>query len=137
MMSAIVLTFAATPLSEPAAINPLLSASNWLESTLLGTFATAIAVIAVAAQGLMLLTGRLQARRGMALLAGCFLVFGASTIANGIRSVLGDGDRSGKVAAVARAPEPLPSMMVTAPPLPTRTSRPYDPYAGAAVPSHN
>lgn len=138
MNSILLLAFAAPLLSEPATVNPLLAASNWLEGTLLGAVATAVAVIAVALQGLLLLTGRLQARRGLTLLAGCFLLFGAGTISSGLRSVLGDGDRGREEAAVAPPPPPpLPPVTVAPPPTPMPPSRPYDPYAGAAVPGQH
>lgn len=72
---------------DPAGSNVILSAVNWLQGTLLGNVATALAVIAVAATGLMMLTGRIDWRRGAVVIMGAFVVFGAATIVGGIRSL--------------------------------------------------
>jgi type IV secretion system protein VirB2 len=37
----------------------------------------------------MMLTGRIDWRRGATVIVGCFIVFGAATIVAGIRSVAG------------------------------------------------
>jgi type IV secretion system protein VirB2 len=73
-------------------INPedsgvFISAVNWLPGTLLGTVTTTLAVIAVAAVGFMMLTGRINGRHGAVVILGCFVVFGAATIVAGIRGV--------------------------------------------------
>jgi len=73
---------------DPAGSNVILSAVTWLEGTLLGNVATALAVIAVAATGLLMLTGRIDWRRGATVILGCFIVFGAAAIVAGIRSVV-------------------------------------------------
>jgi type IV secretion system protein VirB2 len=72
---------------DPAGSNVILTAVNWLQGTLLGNVATALAVIAVAATGLLMLTGRIDWRRGATVILGCFIVFGAAAIVAGIRSV--------------------------------------------------
>lgn len=72
---------------DPAGSNPILNAVTWLQGTLLGNIATALAVIAVGATGLMMLTGRIEWRRGATVILGCFIVFGAAAIVAGIRSV--------------------------------------------------
>ena len=59
---------------------------GWLQGTLLGTVATSVAVIAVAAVGLMMLTGRLDWRRGSVVVLGCCVLFGATSIVAGIRA---------------------------------------------------
>ena len=74
---------------DPAGSNVILTAVNWLQGTLLGNVATALAVIAVGATGLMMLTGRIDWRRGATVILGCFIVFGAAAIVAGIRSVTG------------------------------------------------
>jgi type IV secretion system protein VirB2 len=61
---------------DPAGSNVILNAVGWLEGTLLGNVATALAVIAVGATGLMMLTGRIDWRRGATVVVGCFIVFG-------------------------------------------------------------
>jgi type IV secretory pathway VirB2 component (pilin) len=56
---------------------------------LMGNVATAVAVMAVAAVGFMMLTGRMNWRYGATVILGCFILFGAATIVGGIRSVAG------------------------------------------------
>lgn len=68
----------------PSEANALLSAVSWIQNILLGPFATAIAVIAVASMGLMMLTGRLIYDVGPVLFWRCFIVFGAPVIVSGI-----------------------------------------------------
>ena len=72
---------------DPAGSNVILNAVGWLQGTLLGNVATALAVIAVGATGLMMLTGRIDWKRGATVILGCFIVFGAAAIVAGIRSV--------------------------------------------------
>ena len=76
---------------DPAGSGVILNAVTWLQGTLLGNVATALAVIAVGATGLMMLTGRIDWRRGAAVIIGCFIIFGAATIVAGIRSVATGG----------------------------------------------
>lgn len=72
--------------SDPQGSGVLVSAVNWLQGTLLGTIATVAAVIAVAAVGFMMLTGRINWRYGATVILGCFILFGASSIVAGIHS---------------------------------------------------
>lgn len=76
---------------DPAGSNVILNAATWIQGTLLGNVATALAVIAVGATGLMMLTGRIDWRRGATVILGCFIVFGAAAIVAGIKSVAGGG----------------------------------------------
>jgi len=73
-------------LSDPAGSGVLVSAVQWLQGTLLGTIATVLAVIAVAAVGFMMLTGRINWRYGATVILGCFILFGAASIVAGIQS---------------------------------------------------
>jgi type IV secretion system protein VirB2 len=75
--------------SDPAGSSPLLAALNWVQGTLLGNLATTAAVIAVALIGYLMLTGRFDWRRGIVVLVGIFIIFGAVTIVAGIRSLAG------------------------------------------------
>ena len=77
---------AQTP-GTPEGASPLVGALSWVQDTLLGNFATAAAVIAVAAVGFLMLTGRLDWRRGLTVVVGCFVIFGAAAIVAGIRSM--------------------------------------------------
>src|SRR5260221_11686546 len=113
--------------SEPKAIA---AALRWLEAVLLGSVAYTIAIIAVASIGLLLLAGRVDVRRAIQVVFGCFIVFGASTIASGIMGVLGsDGASSGNA-----VPPPTPVTTVAPPTPASALPGTYDPYAGAAVP---
>jgi type IV secretion system protein VirB2 len=76
---------------DPAGSNVILNAVTWLQGTLLGNVATALAVIAVGATGLMMLTGRIDWRRGATVILGCFIVFGAAAIVAGVRSIAAGG----------------------------------------------
>lgn len=91
--------FAATPIAvltalpahaavgtDPAGSGVIVGAVNWLQGTLLGTVATVVAVIAVAAVGFMMLTGRINWRHGAVVILGCFILFGAASIVAGIRT---------------------------------------------------
>ncbi|MEP0391919.1 MAG: TrbC/VirB2 family protein [Erythrobacter sp.] len=67
--------------------DPITSALLWMQSILLGPIATALAVMAVAGVGFMMLTGRMNWRYGMTVIIGVFIIFGAprlvATIAGG------------------------------------------------------
>lgn len=71
---------------DPAGSGPIVSALGWLQGTLLGNVATAVAVMAVAAVGFMMLTGRMNWRFGATVIIGCFILFGAASIVAGIQS---------------------------------------------------
>ncbi|WP_379548278.1 TrbC/VirB2 family protein [Qipengyuania sp. DSG2-2] len=74
---------------DPQGSGVLVSAMQWLQGTLLGTVATVAAVIAVAAVGFMMLTGRLDWRFGATVIIGCFIIFGAASIVAGIQAASG------------------------------------------------
>lgn len=76
---------------DPAGSSPIVGAVHWVQGTLLGTVATAAAVIAVAMVGLMMLSGRMNWRHGMTVILGCFILFGAGAIVAGIQSAAGTG----------------------------------------------
>ena len=78
---------AQTATGDPAGSSPLLAALEWVQGTLLGNLATTAAVIAVAVVGFLMLTGRIEWRRGLTVIVGCFIIFGAAAIVAGIRSV--------------------------------------------------
>lgn len=75
--------------ADPAGSSPLLAALNWVQGTLLGNLATTAAVIAVALIGYLMLAGRFDWRRGLVVLVGIFVIFGAVSIVAGIRSLAG------------------------------------------------
>jgi type IV secretory pathway VirB2 component (pilin) len=113
-------------LSDADGANPLVAGVQWLQATMTGTVATTIAVLAVAGVGALMLTGRLDWRRGVTVVLGCFVLFGAANIVAGIR-----GGLSGEEIA-ARSP-PLPPVPIIVVPRATTEPLPsFDPYAGAA-----
>lgn len=119
--------YPSSSLADPGGSSALVSAVQWLQGTLLGTVATTIAVISVATIGLMMLSGRVDLRRGASVVIGCFILFGASGIAAGIQSVAGtDAGPRDVLEAELWVPSPLP---------PPPAAGPADPYAGAAVPT--
>jgi|TARA_B100001057_G_scaffold279605_1_gene279958 type IV secretory pathway VirB2 component (pilin) len=75
--------------TDPAGSGPIVAALGWLQGTLLGNVATAVAVMAVAAVGFMMLTGRLNWRFGATVIIGVFILFGAASIVAGIQGVAG------------------------------------------------
>jgi type IV secretion system protein VirB2 len=84
--------FAASPaaaqvVGDPAGSSPLVAALQWVQGTLLGNLATTAAVIAVAVVGYLMLTGRMEWRRGLMVVVGAFIIFGAVSIVAGIRSL--------------------------------------------------
>lgn len=71
---------------DPQGSGPIVSALLWMQGTLLGNVATAVAVMAVAAVGFMMLTGRMNWRFGATVIIGCFILFGSASIVAGIQS---------------------------------------------------
>ena len=126
-----ILSYAPISLADsPAGSSVLVAAISWLQDVLLGTVATSIAVIAIAAIGFGMLTGRVNIRHGATVILGCFILFGASTIVNGLRyAASGVGDYDPPPVVVAAPPPPPPPHVQ-----PSKTPAPYDPYAGASVP---
>lgn len=104
----------------------VIGAIDWLDGTLLGTAATTVAIIAVAGVGFAMFQGRVPVRRGVVVVLGCFILFSARTIANGLLDVL-------PVTAIHDAQTPAVAMPAYVPPAPPPV--PYDPYAGASVPN--
>lgn len=77
--------------ANPQGSGPIVAALSWLQGTLMGNVATAVAVMAVAAVGFMMLTGRLNWRFGATVIIGCFVLFGAGAIVTGIQSAAAVG----------------------------------------------
>ncbi|MCB2089517.1 MAG: TrbC/VirB2 family protein, partial [Sphingomonadaceae bacterium] len=60
--------------ADPAGSGPIVAALSWLQGTLLGSVATAVAVMAVAAVGFLMLTGRMNWRFGATVIIGVFIL---------------------------------------------------------------
>jgi hypothetical protein len=100
-----------------------LSAALWLEHLASGAVAAAIGTIAVAAIGLATLAGRMRVRRGLEIVTGLFIIFGAPVISRGLVT-----ERP------ADQPEPPPSTSISRLDVRPPAMTAYDPYAGASVP---
>jgi type IV secretion system protein VirB2 len=106
-------------LTDPPSVSAIGSATAWISTLIFGPLATALAVIAIAWIGFAMLSGRIDIRRGLSVLLGCFLLFGARGIAEGLRSASNSS---------------VPPPPVYAKPAPAaNTANGYDPYAGASV----
>jgi type IV secretion system protein VirB2 len=90
-MASLLIAMAATAPAnaQPQGSQPIANAVGWIQGTLLGNVATAVAVIAVAMVGFMMLNGRINWRMGATVVLGCFILFGAATIVGGIRAAAG------------------------------------------------
>ncbi|RIV85909.1 TrbC/VirB2 family protein [Aurantiacibacter zhengii] len=86
---AVLLAPSAAYAQDPAGSGPINNALGWMQNTLLGSVATAVAVMAVAAVGFMMLTGRMNWRFGATVILGCFIIFGAASIVAGIQGAAG------------------------------------------------
>lgn len=115
------------PLSDPPGSSVLTAAVDWVQAALLGTMATTLAILAVAAVGFMMLGGRISVRPALTVVLGCFVLFGAAQIVAGIRASLGARDTS----ALSSVPEDQAPVPVA----PAANAQQRDPYAGAAVPT--
>jgi type IV secretory pathway VirB2 component (pilin) len=116
-------------------ISPLVTAVQWLEALLLGPLALAVGTIAVAAFGFLMLSGRVDVRTGARIVIGCFILFGARSIATGLQAgAAGLGGREANYATAESSTTALPAPQTAA--SPAAPAPPvYDPYAGAAAPT--
>lgn len=114
-------------LSDPPQPSVIMAATDWVSATLFGPLATSIAIIAIALLGFAMLGGRIPIRRAAYAIIGCFLLFGAKGIADGLRSAT-----QGQTPPILAAAPPPPAFT---PPPPTNSGA-YDPYAGASVLRH-
>lgn len=103
------------------------TAVRWIESMLLGSIATSIAILAVAILTFGMLWGRFDLRAAGRIALGAFILFEAPLIAYQMAASL----RGGQVAAPTLAQQTLP---VSAAPQIPKNAPVNDPYAGAAVP---
>ena len=77
--------------ANPQGSGPIIAAMAWLQGTLLGNVATAVAVMAVAAGRLMMLAGGRNRRLRAAGVIGTFILFGAGAIVSGIQAAAAVG----------------------------------------------
>lgn len=121
------ITLAAAPPSNGPA---LLDAVEWINLVVHGSLVVSIATLGIAALGFATLSGRLSARRGLLSILGCFVLFGASSIAHGISS-------AGSAFASVSDLEPIQTVsnpdLSLSPPQPVQPLNNGDPYAGASI----
>lgn len=115
-----------TSLTDPSGSNALAEAARWMSSLLLGSVATIVATLALAAIGFGMLQGRLPIRRGIVVIMGCFIIFGATAVAGGLMDL--------SFARSDRSPRETPVASTSRPPAVPSQPQVYDPYAGASVP---
>ncbi|MFN5643569.1 MAG: TrbC/VirB2 family protein [Sphingobium sp.] len=126
ILSAIAFATVQTILTDAPASSAIAASAAWVSDLIVGPLATFIAAIGIAWMGFAMLSGRLAVRRGLAAVLGCFLLFGAKGIADGLREATAV-DVSSRTAIV-----PPPPHFAKTPKRSIDTNN-YDPYAGAAV----
>ncbi|WP_438852043.1 TrbC/VirB2 family protein [Brevundimonas nasdae] len=110
-------------LYDPPGSSVLVAAVGWIQSLVLGSLAVSVAVIAIAAVGFLMLTGRVSYRRGFGAVIGCFILFAAAGVGAGFRKSLATGPASDSIVLPSSGPFPGPQVSSTPPAL-------YDPNAG-------
>ena len=120
----LVLTIRQVSLSDPSPVSAITSATEWINGLLFGPLAITVAVIAVAWIGFSMLSGRLDVRRGLSVLLGCFLLFGAREGVEVLRT-------AATYRYEAHNGDSPPSYVDTN--KQNNMKNGYDPYAGAAV----
>lgn len=97
------------------------AAGAWLVNSALGSTAAIVATLAVAAMGMMMLAGRIDLRRGTAVIVGCVLILSARPL---VAAIGGRHSMSLPRSAVSQEQQ-----LDAAPPV----APVYDPYAGASL----
>ena len=111
---------------SPASGGALTGAADWVGSLLTGSLALAIATLAIAAIGFMMLRGRAPVGRAGRIILGCFVLFSAPVIASGLVGLQRDRQLDGPAdASVAQLPAYQPTIA---------GMEEKDPFAGAAAP---
>ena len=107
--------------------NALASAVQWVESSLTGSVATNIAIIALALSAIAMLQGRMDFSRMSKVALGAFILFGSPFLATElVRSLSAHDPIDTQIANAELNLPPAPTVPKNAPV--------NDPYAGASVP---
>lgn len=105
----------------------LAGAVDWIESSLTGSVATSIAVIALALSAIAMLQGRVDIGRLGKVALGAFILFGSPFLASElVRSLSSRDPIDAQIASAGPSLLPPPTIPKNAPV--------NDPYAGASVP---
>lgn len=111
--------------SDGLGTSAVANAVEWVGSVLAGEVATSLAILAIAGLGFTMLTGRLPVRRGMTVIVGCFVLFGAPSIASGLLGTARVADDTAVLEDnITQPAAPLPA---------PGAQRADDPYAGASI----
>jgi type IV secretory pathway VirB2 component (pilin) len=109
-----------------ASSSSIVASVIWIEHALLGTAATAVAVICIAGLGFTFLAGRIPGRRAVTVLIGCFILFGAPGIAAGLSALVMREPPSALMDGEPAAPQ-----FEVTPQTASRTAPdPFNPYPG-------
>ena len=117
-------------LADRPAISVLAADAQWIEHLITGSLAATLAIIAVALVGFAMFGGRLPVRRGATVLIGCFVLFGAPAIAHGLLRFVLSGSEP-QIVMNAKSGVQIPPNL----PQQAQPANPFDPYAGASVPT--
>ena len=117
-------------LADRPATSVLAADAQWIEHLITGSLAATLAIIAVALVGFAMFDGRLPVRRGATVLMGCFILFGAPAIAHGLLRFVLSGSEPPIAANTAPGVQIPPNL-----PQQSQSANPFDPYAGASVPT--
>jgi len=115
-------------LFEPSHAQAFGATADWLQEVLSGSLATALGIVAISLVGLSMFQGRLRIKRAAFVVLGVFLLLGAPMISAGIIGNLHQALPAITNTTVA-SPPAIP------PPKPALSPNPFDPYAGASVPT--
>jgi hypothetical protein len=81
---------------------------------------------------MMMLTGRMPVRQGVTVILGCFILFGAPSIAAGIQNAIRlEPDSAPMEVAQNQSASPFP---LSQGPKPAPPNPDYDPHSGASLP---
>jgi type IV secretory pathway VirB2 component (pilin) len=105
----------------------LAGAVQWIASSLTGSVATSIAVVALALSAIAMLQGRVDIGRLGKVALGAFILFGSPFLASElVRSLSARDPIDAQIANAGPSTSPAPTVPKNAPVI--------DPYAGASVP---
>jgi len=107
------------------------AAVHWVEGAMLGSVATAAATISIASIGYLAFTGRVDIRRAAQGILGCFILFGAPSIAAGLQGIASAISAETAAPTASGLAETAVDLPIEKAPPPQRPA--YDPYAGAAI----
>jgi type IV secretory pathway VirB2 component (pilin) len=111
--------------TSTAQAEALVVGAHWIENLLTRSVGVAIAVLAIALVGIALLSGYYPLRRGIKVALGCFILFGAQSIA---RSLV-DAVSTATPAVIQTEARPMSDISFP------KQSPQFDPFAGASVPA--